>query len=105
MQSTGAAEGTADLVTANGFAYVVDHDQRGAGSLAQPQQALAKGGHGAGVVFILIVGGIQRVQDDDLRGGRLRRRQEVLQSLRCAEQMSGGAGIDEKVLIRGWTQE
>ena len=50
---------------------MVDHNQRGVGRLAQAQQALAQSGHGAGVVFILVMGGIQRVQDNDLRGGRL----------------------------------
>jgi hypothetical protein len=67
---------------------------------SQAQQALAESRHGARVVFILIVGGIERVQDNDLRDGCLRRREEVLHPLRCAEQMAGGACIDEQVLIR-----
>ena len=74
MQGAGAAEGAADLVTADGFAHVVHHDQRGTRSIAQPQQTLAQSGHGAGVVFILIVGGVQRVQDDDLGSGGAGRR-------------------------------
>jgi hypothetical protein len=41
------------------------------GNFAQPQQAVALGGQGVCVVFILIVRGIQRVQDDDLRSGRI----------------------------------
>ena len=69
MQGAGAAEGAADLVTADGFAHVMHHDERGARSIAQAQQALAQSGHGARVVFILIVGGVERVQDDDLGSG------------------------------------
>jgi hypothetical protein len=42
---------------------VVDHDEGGARSFAQAEQALTQGGHGAGVVFILIVGG-QRAEED-----------------------------------------
>ena len=42
MQGAGAAEGAADLVTADGFAHVMHHDQRGAGSFAQAQQPLAQ---------------------------------------------------------------
>ena len=73
----------------------------GARSLAQTQQALAQSGHGPSVVLILIVSGIQRIEDDDLRGGRLRRREEVLQPLGCTEQMAGGACVNEQVLICG----
>jgi hypothetical protein len=40
VQSAGSAERTADLLSADGFADVVDHDQRGAGGLTQTQQAL-----------------------------------------------------------------
>ena len=58
MQSAGAAKGAADLVTADGFADMVHHDESGAGGIAQAQQRLAQGGHGAGIIFILIVRGV-----------------------------------------------
>ena len=48
--------------------------------------------------------GIQRVQDDDLRGGRVGGCEEVLQALRRAEQMAGSAGVDQEVEIRGASQ-
>src|SRR5215471_6375578 len=66
VQGAGAAEGAADLVATDGFSHVMDHDEGGAGSFAQAQQTLAQGRHGAGVVFILIVGGVERVQEDDV---------------------------------------
>ena len=86
VQGAGPPESAADFVATDGFAHVVDYDQCCSRSIAQAQQALAQSGHGAGVVFILIVGGIQRVQDNDLCGGRLRGGEEVLQPLRCTEQ-------------------
>jgi hypothetical protein len=43
---------------------MVHNHQSRAGSLAQSQQGLAQRGHGAGIVFILIVRGIERVDND-----------------------------------------
>src|SRR5204862_7377210 len=48
-----------------------------------------------------IVSGVERVQDDDLGGGSLGGAEEVMQSLRRAEQMAGGAGVDQEIEIRG----
>jgi hypothetical protein len=79
---------------------VHDH-QSGAGSVAQVQQRLAQGRHGARIVFILIVSGVERVEDDDLGSGSLGSGEEVIRSLGCAEQMAGSAGVDQKVEIRG----
>ena len=45
--------------------------------------------------------GVKRVQDNDLGSGGLRRGGKVIHPLRCTEQMSGGTGIDQKILIRG----
>ena len=100
VQRAGAAEGAADLVTADRFAHVVDDDQRSARSFSQTQQALAQSGHGAGVVFVLIVCRVQRVQDDDLGRSGACGGEEVIQALGCAEQVAGGACIHEQVLIR-----
>src|SRR5262245_16725243 len=99
MESAGTAERAADLVSADGLAYVMHHDERGARSLAQSQQALAERRHRARVVFILVVRGIERVQNDDLGGRGTRRREKMLKTLRRAEKVTSGAGIDEEVLI------
>src|SRR6202521_1210055 len=77
------------------------HDERRLGSIAQAQQGLAQRRHGARVVFILIVSGVKRVQDDDFGGGSLSGGEEVIQSLRRAEQMAGGVGVDQEVEIGG----
>src|SRR5579885_2236292 len=78
---TGTAERAADFIAAYGFADVVHHDQRCVRSLAQSQQALAESGHSARIVFVLVVRGIERVQNNDLGGRRPGSRQKVLQSL------------------------
>ena len=70
MQGAGATESTADLVTPDRLSDMVNHDQRGAGSFAQPQQTLTQRGHGTRIVFVLIMRGIQRVQNDDLGRSR-----------------------------------
>src|SRR5258708_18367030 len=104
MQRAGAAEGAADLVAANGFADMVHYNQSGPGSVAQAQQRLAESRHGAGIVFVLIVSGVERVEDDHLGGGGLGGGEEVIHSLGCAEQMTGSAGVDQEVEIRGASQ-
>jgi hypothetical protein len=50
--------------------------------------------HGAGIVLILIVSRVQRIQNNDFGGGGLGGGDEVVQALGCTEQMTGGAGID-----------
>ena len=65
-----AAKGAADLVAADGFADVMHDDERGAGGFAQSQQTLAQGRHGTRVVFVLIVRGVERVENNDLGRGR-----------------------------------
>jgi hypothetical protein len=46
----------------------VHHDEKGAGGIAQVQQGLAQGRHGAGIIFVLIVRGVERVENQDLGG-------------------------------------
>ena len=55
MQRAGAAESAANLVAADRFADMMHHHERGARSVAQAQQRLAQGRHGARIVFVLIV--------------------------------------------------
>jgi len=45
------------------------HDERGLGSIAQTQQTLAQRRHRTGIVLVLIVSGVQRVEHDHLSGG------------------------------------
>ena len=99
MKSAGAAEGAADLITADGFSDVMNDNQSGVGSIAQTEQRLAERGHGTRIVFVLIVGGVQRVENDHVGFGGTDRRQEVIQAPRCAEQMAGGFGVDEEIGI------
>src|SRR5260370_31164386 len=99
MQRAGAAEGAANLVAADGFADMVHYNQSGPGSVAQAQQRLAESRHGAGIVFVLIVSGVERVEDDHLGGGGLGGGEEVIHSLGCAEPMTGSAGVDQEVAI------
>jgi hypothetical protein len=61
--------------------------------------------NGTGIVLVLIVGGVERIEDDDLGLGLLRRGQEVRQALRGAEQMTGGTGIDKQVVIGSLAQD
>ena len=79
---------------------MMHHDERGSRSIAQTQQRLAQSRHGTGIVFILIMSGVKRVQNDDLGSGGLRSREEVIHPLRCTEQMAGRTSIDQQVLIR-----
>jgi hypothetical protein len=44
----------------------VYHDERSFGFVAQVQKGLAQGGHSPRIVFILVVCGVEGVQDDDL---------------------------------------
>src|SRR3989441_10247265 len=99
MQGAGAAKGAANLVAADGFADMMHHDESGAGSVAQPQKGLTQGRHGARIVFVLIVRGVERVENNDLGGSGPRGGHEVVQALRGAEQMTGGARVHQKMLI------
>ena len=76
---------------------MVHDDKGGVRSLPQAQQGLTERGHGAGIVLVLVVCGIERIQDDDLGVRGARRCQEVLEALGSAEQMADGADIDEQV--------
>src|SRR6266478_279649 len=104
MQSAGAAEGAANLVAADRFADMMHYDESGAGSVAQAQQRLAQGRHGARIVFVLIVRGVERVENNDLGGGGPRGGHKVVQALRGAEQMAGGARVYQKMLIGSRSQ-
>jgi hypothetical protein len=88
MQGAGATKSAANLVAADRLADMVHNDESGAGGIAQAQQRLAQGGHGTGIVFILIVGGVERVENQDLGGSRPRGGDKVIQTLRGAEQMA-----------------
>ena len=50
------------------------------------------------------MGGVQRIENDYFRCGGLSRGQKVVEALRCAEEMAGGASIDEQVRICRVTQ-
>jgi hypothetical protein len=47
-----------------------------------------KAGHGAGIVFILIMRGVERVENQDLGGSGPRGGDKVIQTLGGAEQMA-----------------
>jgi len=51
------------------------------------------------------VGGVERVQDDDLGSGGAGGGEEVIQALGRTEQMTGGARIYEQVLVGGISQD
>lgn len=46
VQRRGTAEDAADLFAPDGFAHEMHDNERSFGCVAQPQQALAQGGHG-----------------------------------------------------------
>src|SRR5207237_4179108 len=101
MKSTGTAEGAADLVPANGLSDVMHDDQSRIRGVAQTQQGLAERGHGTGIVFILIVRGIKRIENDDVGFGVADRSNKVIQPAWGAEQMTSSGGIDEEIGIGG----
>src|SRR5260370_20217099 len=88
-----AAESAANLVTADRFAYMMHDDQLRLGRITQPQQALTQRRHRARIVFVLVVGGVQSVEHDDLGGGLTGGVEKVTQSLRSAEQMADRARV------------
>ena len=65
------------------------------------EKVLAEGGHGLGIVFISVMGGIERVQDDDLCLGGASGLNKLCQALGGIEQFSKGVGIDQQPLIGG----
>ena len=99
MESGRAAESTAEFVASGGFADVMDDDESGVGLVAEAEQGLAKSGHGAGVVFVLIVSGVERVDDKDFGLDRTGGVKEVIQAGGGAEQMAAGAGVDKEIGI------
>ena len=66
MKGARTSEGGSDFVPRYGFFHVVYHNERSFGFVAQLQKGLAQGGHSACIVFILVVCGVEGVQDDDL---------------------------------------
>jgi len=78
---------------------MVHHHESGTRSVAQAQQGLAECRHGARIVLVLIVRGVERVENNDLGGGGARGGYEVVQALRGTEQMSGGACVYQKMLV------
>src|SRR5215469_15947799 len=104
MECTGTAKGAADFFTGNGLAHVVHNDESSMGGVAQTEQCLAESGHGAGVVFILIVSRVEGIEHDDFGSGGAGGKYEVIETLGCTEQMSGGSCIDQQVLVRSRTE-
>ena len=45
---------------------MVDNNQGRLGSIAQPDQSLTESGHGARIVFVLIVSRVERIDDDNI---------------------------------------
>src|SRR2546428_13109963 len=99
MQSAGAAESAADFITAGGFADMMHHDESGSRGIAQPEQRLTKSRQGARVVFILIMGRVERIEDDDLRFSRTCGSEEVIQAGRGTEQMIHLTRIAEQIRV------
>ena len=57
-----------------------DHQSR-MGGVAQTEERLTEGGHGAGVIFILIVSRVERVEHDDFGSSGAGSNYEVIQTL------------------------
>jgi len=66
MKGPRTSEGGSDFVPRYGFFHVVYHNERSFGFVAQFQKGLAQSGHSPCIVFILVVCGVEGVQDDDL---------------------------------------
>ncbi len=67
----------------------------------QAQQTLAQSGHGAGVVFVLIMSGVERIEHEDLGLCRAGGGQKMIQTVVSAQEMPGGAGIHPEIVIGG----
>jgi hypothetical protein len=90
MQSTRAAKGAADFFAGNGFSGMVDDNQSSLSGIAQVQQCLAESRHSAGVVLILIVSGVERIEHDDFGSRSPGGEYEMMETLGCTEEMSRG---------------
>src|SRR5579862_4563379 len=101
MQGTGATKSATNLVTADRFANMMHHHKCGTRSIAQSQQRLAQCGHGPRIVLVLVVCGIERIENDDICRSRLCRRHEMVETLCGAKQVAGGARVHQKMLIGG----
>ncbi len=101
MKCPRPSEGRSDFVSRDGFFDVVYHDERSFCFITQAQKCLAQGGHRPGIVFILVVGGVEGVQDDDLSFGLFCSVKEVFESFCGGKEVSLGTGIDEKPVIGG----
>src|SRR5438093_1883424 len=101
MQSAGAAESAADFIAASGFAHMMHDDERGSRGIAQPEQRLTKSRHRARIIFILVMRGVERIEDDDLGFSRTSGSEEVIQAGRGTEQMNHGTRIDEQIRVGG----
>ena len=104
MECTGTAKGAADFVSGNGLSNMVDNDESRVRCIAQAEQCLAESRHGARIVFILIVSGVERIEHDDFGSGGAGSDYEVIETLRCTEQMSCGPRIHQQVMIRSGTE-
>ena len=97
VKSGRAAEGAAEFMTAGGFSDVMDNDESRLGGVAQADEGLAESGHGAGVVFILVMSGVEGIDDNDIGLNRTGGVEEVIKAGGGAEQMTRDAGVDEEI--------
>src|SRR2546426_1564333 len=86
-------------MAAGRLADMVDNDESGLRRIAQPDQGLTKSGHGAGIVFILVVSGVERIDDDDIGLDGTRGLEEVIQAGGGTEHMSGDSRVNKEIGI------
>src|SRR3989449_10982018 len=86
-------------MAAGRLADMVDNDESGLRRIAEPDQGLTESGHGAGVVFILVVSGVERIDDDDVGLNRACGVQEVIEAGRGTEHMARDARIEKEIVI------
>ena len=67
---------------------MVHDDERSLRVIAEAEEILAKSAHGAGVVFITVMCGVQGVEDDDLSLDISSDAEEVIEPLVSIEQIS-----------------
>jgi hypothetical protein len=85
VQSRRSAEGAAHFIASDRLADMMHYDQCGFGGFAQSQQALTQRGHRAGIILVLIMRRVQRVQDNHFGGSRAGRLEKMAEALRRAE--------------------
>src|SRR6516164_7739764 len=78
---------------------MVDNNQGRLGSITQADQSLTESGHGARIVFVLIVSGVERIDDDDIGTNGTGRLKEVIQAGCGTEHMARDAGVDEEIRV------